>query len=54
MDPYLPLAVWLVSALLCIYIARVRHVKPTLFRKLAVVILGPFAIPLALLTRSDA
>jgi hypothetical protein len=48
MDPYIPVAIWIVSAGICIYIAKVRHVKPTLFWKFIVVLLGPLAIPLIL------
>jgi hypothetical protein len=53
MNPYIPAIVWLISAVVCLYIARARHVRPTLVWKLVVVILGPFAIPLIFLARSE-
>lgn len=46
MGAYIPALIWLLSAIICIYIAKTRHVKTTLIRKLIVIILGPFAIPL--------
>lgn len=30
MDPYFPLLIWILSAAICIYIAKVRHIKATL------------------------
>lgn len=54
MSAYVPAAVWLLSALACLYIARARHVKPSFVRNLVVVLLGPFAIPLVLFAKSDA
>jgi len=53
-NPYIPVIVWLISAVICIYIARARHVKSTLFWKLVVVVLGPFAIPLIFFARQEA
>ena len=50
---YLPVAIWIVSALICIYIARKRHVKRSLLRNFVVVLLGPFAIPLVFLAKAD-
>ena len=46
MDAYIPALVWVLSAVICIYIAKIRHVKPTLVWALVVVFLGLFAIPL--------
>ncbi len=46
MNPYIPVSIWIVSAVICIYIAQARHVKPTLFWRFIVALLGPFAIPL--------
>jgi hypothetical protein len=46
MAPYIPVLIWIVSAVICISMAKARHVKPTLFWKFIVVFLGPLAIPL--------
>lgn len=54
MDPYIPASIWVVSAVICIYIAKARNVKPTLLRKFIVVLLGPLAIPLILFSGSSS
>jgi hypothetical protein len=46
MGAYIPFVIWLISAFICVYIAKNRNVKVTLVRQLMVVFLGPFAIPL--------
>ena len=53
MDPYIPVLIWLVGAVICSYIAKLRGVKSTLFRNLIVVLLGPLAIPLVFLAKSE-
>ncbi len=53
MDPYIPVSIWIVSAVICIYIAKSRHIKPTLLRRFIVVLLGPFAIPLIFFAGSN-
>jgi len=45
MVAYVPAIVWIISAIVCYYIAKARKVKPNLIRNLIVVFLGPFAIP---------
>lgn len=50
---YIPAVIWFVSALICIYLARKRHVKASFFWNLMIVLLGPFAIPLVFLAKSD-
>jgi hypothetical protein len=50
---YIPAAIWFVSALICIYIARRRRVRLSFFCNLVVVLLGPFAIPLVFLAKTD-
>ena len=45
MGAYLPLIVWLASAVVCQLIARRRNVEESSARRLFVVIFGPFAIP---------
>jgi hypothetical protein len=51
MTPYFPVLIWLLSAAICYYIAKTRHIKPTLIWRLVVVLLGPFAIPLISLAK---
>jgi len=53
MGAYIPFLVWLISAVICDQIARKRNVKVTLFRTLLVVILGPFAIPLVYVFKTE-
>jgi len=53
MSAYIPALIWLLSAVICIYIAKTRHVKTTLMRKLIVVLLGPFAIPLVFFAKPE-
>ena len=53
MDNYLPAIVWLVAMFVCMWIARRRNVKQTFISNLLVVFLGPFAIPLMFLFKSE-
>ena len=53
MAAYVPVIIWLVSAIICLYIARARNVKPNLMRRLIVIVLGPFAIPLTFLAKPE-
>ena len=53
MSAYIPVLVWLISAGICYYIAKRRNVRPTLLRKLIVVILGPLAIPLIFFAKTE-
>jgi len=46
MAAYVPAIIWIISAIVCYYIAKARKVKPNLMRKLIVVFFGPLAIPL--------
>jgi len=50
---YIPVLLWFLSAMICLYIARSRHVEITLFRKLMVIFLGPLAIPLVFFTKTE-
>ena len=54
MAPYVPALVWLISALAFELIARRRGATPTLPWRLAVVLFGPLAIPVAFLLRPDS
>lgn len=53
MTAYIPALIWTLSAVVCLYIAKRRHVKPTTAWAMVVAILGPVAIPLALLARPE-
>jgi len=52
MSAYVPVLVWMLSAGICYYIAKIRNVKPTFMGKLVVLFIGPFAIPLVFLAKS--
>lgn len=54
MGAYIPFIVWLISAYICLLIAKKRNVKATLFRNLLVIFLGPFAIPLVYLFKPES
>ena len=51
MTMYLLVSVWLVSAVLCHYIARSRGTKLSVWWDMAAAFLGPFAIPLIYLIK---
>lgn len=51
MAAYVPVIIWVASAIICHYIAQSRNVKPNFVQRLIAVILGPFAIPLAFLVK---
>lgn len=53
MSAYVPVLIWVISAGVCYYIAKTRHVKPTLMWNLVVVFLGPLAIPLIIFAKSN-
>jgi len=53
MSAYIPAIIWALSACVCLYIAKVRHVKSTLGWRLFAVILGPLAIPLVFFAKSE-
>lgn len=53
MSAYIPVAIWFVSAFICLYIARRRHLRLSFLRKLMVVLLGPIAIPVVMLIKTD-
>ena len=46
MSAYVITFIWLLSHIICFYLAKKRQVKPNLFHKIVAVILGPLAIPL--------
>ena len=53
MAAYVPAIIWIVSAIICLYIAKARNVKANFMRRLAVVLLGPLAIPFAFLVKPE-
>jgi hypothetical protein len=53
MAAYVPVIIWIVSAIFCHYIAQARNVKLNLVRRLFVVFLGPLAIPLVFLAKPE-
>ena len=53
MAAYLPVIIWIISAIICHYIAQARNVKSNLVRRLIVVFLGPLAIPLTFLAKPE-
>ena len=53
MTAYMPVLIWLLSAAICFYIAKRRHVKQNATWAIVVALLGPFAIPLVLLAKPE-
>jgi len=53
MSTYVPALIWVLSAFICAWIARIRHVRPTTTWAIVVAILGPFAIPLVVFARPN-
>ncbi len=53
MTAYVPALIWLLSAVVCYYIAKTRGVKPNAIWGIVVVLLGPFAIPLIFLAKAE-
>ncbi len=50
---YVPALIWLLSAVVCYYIAKTRGVKLSAIWGFVVVLLGPFAIPLIFLAKAE-
>jgi len=50
---YVPVLVWTISAIICAYLAKKRGVKATVMRSVFVALLGPFAIPFALVVKPE-
>ena len=53
MTAYLPALIWLLSGVVCLLIAKRRHVKPTAIKAMLVALLGPIAIPFVLAAKPD-
>ena len=54
MTAYVLVLIWLLSAVVCYYIAKARGVKTGLMWNMIVALLGPFAIPLIFLFLAKA
>jgi hypothetical protein len=46
--------IWLLSAVICLFIAKRRHVRNTALRASLVALFGPLAVPFVLLAKADA
>ncbi len=53
MAAYVLVIIWVVSSIICHYIAQSRNVKPNMVQRVIAVILGPFAIPLTFLVQPE-
>ena len=53
MTAYVPALIWLISAVVCVWIAKRRHVKKTALRATVVALIGPFAIPWVLVAKPE-
>lgn len=53
MNAFVPVIVWMVSIIICHLIATRRGVRPNLFWRLFVIILGPLAIPFVFFIKPD-
>jgi hypothetical protein len=51
MDAYIFVVIWGLSVGVCLWIGKVRHIRPNFFWNSLVAILGPLAIPFLLLAR---
>lgn len=51
MTAYIPAAIWLLSHATCLHIARRRGVQPGTAMTMLAVLLGPAALPMALLAK---
>jgi hypothetical protein len=53
MTAYIPALIWLLSAVVCLRIAKRRHVKTTAIRAMLGSLIGPFAIPWVLAAKPE-
>jgi hypothetical protein len=53
MTAYIPALIWLLSAVVCLRIAKRRHVKRTALWAMLVAVIGPIAIPLVLVAKPE-
>lgn len=53
MSENLPALIWLLSNVVCLVIAKRRHVRITAIKAMAAVLLGPIAIPWVLVAKPE-
>ncbi|GAB3242350.1 hypothetical protein [Chitinimonas naiadis] len=53
MTAYVPAIIWLLSAMICLSVAKKRHIRPTSAWKMRVALLGPAAIPLVMAAKPE-
>lgn len=53
MTAYIPALIWLLSGVVCLRIAKRRHVKHTALKAMLVALLGPIAIPWVLVAKAE-
>ena len=52
MTAYIPALIWMLSSLVCHFIAKHRHLKTTALKEISVALLGPVAIPFMLAAKA--
>lgn len=53
MTAYIPAFIWFLSSVLCLVIAKRRDVKQTALKSMLAAVLGPVAIPWALVAKPE-
>lgn len=53
MASYVPALIWVIGAVLCVYIAGKRGVRKTAVRNILFALFGPLAIPFAFLIQPE-
>jgi hypothetical protein len=53
MTAYIPALIWVLAGVICLSIAKRRHVKQTAIRAMLVALLGPIAIPWVLVAKPE-
>jgi hypothetical protein len=54
MTAYIPAAIWLLSHAMCLHIARRRGIQANTAMTMLAVLLGPAALPIALLAKPNS
>jgi hypothetical protein len=54
MTSYIPALIWSLSCVVCLIIAKRRHVKQTAFRAMVAILLGPVAIPFVIAAKPQS
>ncbi len=50
---YVPALIWVISAGICYFIAKRKNIRPTALWNITFALLGPIAIPLIIITKSN-